>query len=89
MDRLWTRSFILMTLVNFFLFIAFYMLYPTLPIFIKHIGGSESQVGLAMGAFMLSAVVFRPIVGGAIGPFRQASICLLGYAAFRRHDVSL
>ncbi|NHN35656.1 MFS transporter, partial [Paenibacillus sp. S3N08] len=50
MERLWTKPFILMTIGNLFLFNAFYMLYPTLPLFIKQMGGNESQVGLAMGA---------------------------------------
>ena len=63
MERLWTRSFILMILGTFFLFTAFYMLYPTLPLFIKQIGGNETHVGLSMGIFMLSAVVFRPVIG--------------------------
>jgi MFS family permease len=67
MERLWTRSFILMILGTFFLFTAFYMLYPTLPLFIKHIGGNETHVGLSMGIFMLSAVIFRPVIGGLLG----------------------
>jgi len=65
-ERLWTKPFVLMTAGNFFLFTAFYLLYPTLPLFIKQMGGNETQIGLAMGVFMLSAVMFRPIVGGLL-----------------------
>ena len=64
MERIWTKSFMLVTLGTLFLFTAFYMLYPTLPLFITQMGGNEAHVGLAMGAFMLAAVLFRPIVGG-------------------------
>ncbi|MDQ0897507.1 MFS transporter [Paenibacillus sp. V4I7] len=66
MDRLWSKPFFLMTIGMLFLFTSFYLLVPTLPLFIKQLGGSESQIGLAMGMFTLSAVIFRPIVGGLL-----------------------
>ncbi|WP_342048562.1 MFS transporter [Bacillus sp. OTU530] len=82
MERLWTKSFILMTVGIFFLFTAFYMLYPTLPLFIKEIGGNESQVGLAMGAFMLSSVIFRPFVGGMLDRFGRRPFIVWGLLFF-------
>jgi MFS family permease len=81
-ERLWTKSFILMTVGMFSLFTAFYMLYPTLPLFIKEIGGNESQVGLAMGAFMLSAVIFRPFVGGLLDRFGRRPFIIWGLLFF-------
>ncbi|MEK3886700.1 MFS transporter [Bacillus sp. FSL K6-3431] len=82
MERLWTRSFILMTVGMFFLFTGFYMLYPTLPQYIKQMGGNESQVGLAMGAFMLSAVVLRPIIGGLLDRFGRRPFIVWGLLFF-------
>ncbi|WP_160724717.1 MFS transporter [Bacillus sp. USDA818B3_A] len=82
MERLWTKSFILMTAGMFFLFSAFYMLYPTMPIFIKQMGGNESQVGLAMGAFMLSAVIFRPFIGGLLDRFGRRPFIIWGLILF-------
>ncbi|ANY69402.1 MFS transporter [Paenibacillus sp. BIHB 4019] len=82
MERLWTKSFTLMTIGNLFLFNAFYMLYPTMPLFITQMGGSESQVGLAMGAFMLSAVIFRPIVGGMLDRFGRRPFLIWGLILF-------
>ncbi|MEK3915870.1 MFS transporter [Paenibacillus sp. FSL H7-0331] len=82
MERLWTKPFILMTIGNLFLFNAFYMLYPTLPLFIKQMGGNESQVGLAMGAFMLSAVIFRPLVGGLLDRFGRRPFIVWGLLLF-------
>ena len=38
---------------NVILFTGFYLLVPTLPLFIKEIGGNESQVGLMMGMFTI------------------------------------
>lgn len=82
MERLWTKSFILMTVGMFFLFTGFYMLYPTLPLFIKQMGGNEAQVGLAMGAFMLSAVIFRPIVGVLLDRFGRRPFIVWGLLLF-------
>jgi MFS family permease len=81
-ERLWTKSFILMTIGMLFLFTAFYLLLPTLPLFIKQMGGNESQVGLAVGAFMLSAVIFRPIVGGLLDRFGRRPFIIWGLLLF-------
>jgi MFS family permease len=67
---------------SLFLFIAFYMLYPTLPLFIKQMGGNEAQVGLAMGVFMLSSVLFRPLVGGLLDRFGRRPFVVLGLLLF-------
>ncbi|WP_404810048.1 MFS transporter [Metabacillus halosaccharovorans] len=82
MERLWTKSYINMLISMLFLFTSFYMLYPTLPLFIKEIGGNESQVGLMMGAFMLSAVIFRPIVGGLLDRFGRLPFIIGGVLFF-------
>ncbi len=80
MERLWTKSFIQMTFAMLFLFTGFYLLVPTLPLFIKEIGGNESQVGLMMGMFTIAAVVIRPIIGGMLDQYGRRSFII-----FRAH----
>src|SRR5690625_5130912 len=82
MDLLWTNSFIVMTLTLFFLFFGFYLLLPTLPLYIKQLGVSESQVGLIIGVFTLSAVVARPIIGGLLDQYGRRIFIILGLIAF-------
>ncbi|WP_028551639.1 MFS transporter [Paenibacillus sp. UNC451MF] len=82
MERLWTKSFILMTVGTLFLFNAFYMLYPTLPLFIKQFGGNEAQIGLSMGAFMLTSVLVRPIVGGLLDRYGRRPFIVWGLLVF-------
>jgi MFS family permease len=81
-ERLWTKPFVLITTGNLSLFVAFYMLYPTLPLFIKQLGGTETHVGLAMGAFMLASVIFRPIVGGLLDRFGRRPFIVWGLILF-------
>lgn len=82
MERLWTKPFILMTVGMLFLFTGFYSLLPTLPLFIKQMGGNEAQIGLSAGAFMLSAVIFRPIVGGLLDRFGRRPFIIWGLLLF-------
>lgn len=82
MERLWTRPFVQMTVGMFFLFTAFYLALPTLPLYIKQLGGNDSHVGLAMGAFSLTAVLFRPVVGGLLDRYGRRPFVLWGMAVF-------
>lgn len=82
MERLWTKPFIQMTVGMLFLFTGFYLLLPTLPLYIKHLGGSETQVGLAAGAFTLTAVVFRPMVGGLVDRYGKRAFYVWGLIFF-------
>lgn len=82
MERLWTKSFILMTVGMLFLMTGFYMLLPTLPLFIKHLGGNEGQVGIVVGVFMLSAVLFRPMIGVLLDRFGRRPFIVWGLLIF-------
>lgn len=82
MVKLWTKSFIKMAIGLLLLFTAFYMLYPTLPLFILEIGGNESHAGLIMGAFMLASVVFRPFIGGLIDLYGRRAFLIPGVILF-------
>ncbi|SDD76159.1 Predicted arabinose efflux permease, MFS family [Paenibacillus sp. UNCCL117] len=82
MEKLWTKSFIQLTLGMLVLFTGFYLLLPTMPLFIKEMGGTESQIGLAAGAFTLTAVVFRPLVGGLLDRYGRRSFMIWGLLFF-------
>lgn len=81
-QRLWTGTFIKMTLASLLLFTSFYFLIPTLPLFVAELGGSESQVGIVIGIFTLSAVVIRPLVGGLLDRVGRRVFVLLGLLVF-------
>lgn len=82
MDRLWTKPFVQMTVGMLFLFTGFYLLLPTLPLYVKQLSGSESQVGLAVGVFTLSAVVLRPIIGGLLDRYGRRLFIVWGLLFF-------
>lgn len=82
LERIWTRPFIGMTAAMLLLFTGFYLTLPTMPLFVKQLGGSETQVGLAAGVFTLTAVIFRPWVGGLVDRYGRRSFMLWGLLVF-------
>jgi len=62
-EKLWTKSYIMLILGNLFTFMSFQMLIPTLPPYIKSIGGSVFEVGMITALFSLGAVFIRPFIG--------------------------
>lgn len=82
MGRLWTRSFVLLSVVSLFLFTGFYMLLPTMPVYIKALGGYDAHVGLATGLFTLVAVLFRPLSGGMVDQYGRIPFLLWGLVVF-------
>lgn len=62
-ERLLTTNFVVLCLVTLAFAFSFYFLMATLPPYVLEIGGTEGDVGLAMAAFAITAVVTRPIVG--------------------------
>ena len=79
---LWTRDFILLCLVNLTLFISFQMLLPTLPVYVKELGGTETAVGLIIGIFTISAVLVRPYIGRLLDTYGRRGILLVGLVVF-------
>ncbi|WCN37142.1 MFS transporter [Aneurinibacillus uraniidurans] len=65
-EPLWTKNFILLSLSNFFLFMGFQMLLPTLPVFVSEHGGNGTEVGLVIALLTLSAIIIRFFTGVAL-----------------------
>lgn len=82
MERLWTRSFVSLTLTLFFLSFGFYLLLPTLPSYIKEYDVGETQVGLVIGVFTLAAVIARPLVGGLLDRYGRWGFIAVGLLLF-------
>lgn len=76
--KMWSLSFIFVTLSNAFLFMVFEMLLPTLPLFVTAIGGGAKQVGLVTGIFMISAIAIRPFAGVLAKRFNKKYLLIFG-----------
>ncbi|MEN2466241.1 MFS transporter [Ornithinibacillus sp. JPR2-1] len=81
-EKIWTRDFILICLANFFIFFGFQMTLPTLPIFVKELGGSDQLVGVIVGIFTFSALLLRPYAGHALETKGRQFIYMIGLGIF-------
>ncbi|WP_042144110.1 MFS transporter [Paucisalibacillus sp. EB02] len=81
-EKIWTRDFILICLANFFIFFGFQMTLPTLPLFVKELGGSDQLIGIIVGIFTFSALVLRPYAGHALESKGRQFVYMTGLAIF-------
>jgi len=81
-ETLFSRNFVLTSLSTFTLFTSFYFLLITLPIYIEKIGGTESEIGLILGVFTISAVLLRPFIGKEVDRRGRKIILISGIVIF-------
>ncbi|AMM95221.1 multidrug MFS transporter [Peribacillus simplex] len=75
--KLWTKDFLIVSSVNFFLFLTFYVLMVTLTIYtMDSFHASQAQAGLASSIFVLGAVLVRPIAGKKIDKIGRRKMLL-------------
>lgn len=60
---LYTRNMLILLTSICLFFSSFYLLLPTLPLYVHYIGGDQKDVGFIVGIFTLSSVLFRPLAG--------------------------
>ena len=77
-----TRAFILGFLSQFTFMITFHILIPTLPIYLSRLGSSEREIGVLIGAFAVSSLVLRPLVGRALLTYSEKAIMMAGAFLF-------
>jgi len=61
--KIFTREFILGIFSQFVFISVFYILIPTLPIYLLRSGSQEAEIGVLIGVFFVSALALRPFVG--------------------------
>lgn len=75
---IFTRNFVLITVINLLVFFSFQMIFPTLPLYIKELGGSDSVIGLVAGAFTVTSLMTRPFAGLALDKIGRRKVFITG-----------
>jgi len=82
-EILWTKSFLFVSLANFFLFVTYYALLVTLPsAAIRYYGASGIAAGLFTTIFLGAAIMIRPFMGPWIERYGQRFMLILSLAIF-------
>lgn len=80
---LWTRDFSLAFAANFLMAFGFYLLMPTLPIYlVRELHLTKGMTGLVMSAYVIAALAMRPFSGFLIDTFPRKRLYVISYVLF-------
>ena len=75
---IWTRTFALLCLTQFLAYAHHFILQPTWPLYVTHLGGSPFVVGLVIACFGATSVLFRPAIGYWADRWSVTGVLMLG-----------
>ena len=87
-QKILTRDFVLCFFAQFTFSSVFYILIPTLPIYLSRLGAKEAEIGVLIGVFSVSSLVFRPIVGKALLKIPERRFMIAGTLFFASSSVA-
>jgi MFS family permease len=77
-NTLWTGTFILICIAQFFGSAQHALLQPTFPLYVTSLGGTPFQVGLVLACFAVTSVVFRPLIGAWADSWSEPGVSMCG-----------
>ena len=80
--KILTRDFILVFLAQFTFVFVHYILIPTLPIYLSRLGSKETEIGVLIGSYGVSSLVFRPFIGRALLRISEKYFMITGALLF-------
>ena len=83
-DKVWTKNFLLIIIINFLVFMNHIMILSTFPMFLEQVLGlNAAMAGLAAFGFSAVAVVLRPVIGWMLDCGRRKHRSSFTYAKRR------
>jgi MFS family permease len=76
-DKIWTKAFTTIFIVNFFMNMGQYMMNTIIPKYAYHMGSEATVVGVVTGMFAVTALASRPFAGPAVDYFRKNRLMTL------------
>jgi MFS family permease len=82
-QKIWSRSFILLTAANFLLCVTYYAIISTLPIYlVSELQAGKEDVGLVLAAYTIASILVRPFGGFALDRFGRQTVYLIALGAY-------
>ena len=82
-ERMWNKDFVLLILSNFLMYITYYAIISTLPIYlVSDLHATKSQVGLIVAAYTIASVLIRPFSGFTLDKFSRRLVFLIALAVY-------
>ena len=83
-----TRDFILAFLAQFASSFIFFILIPTLPIYLAGLGSTEIETGVLLGVFFFCSLICRPFVGRALLRTPERKFMIIGSSLYALASVA-
>lgn len=81
--KLWTKDFIIVSSVNFFLTLIFYLLMVTIAVYaVDEYAATTSQAGLVTGIFIIGTLIGRLFIGRMIDTIGRKRMLIIGLIFF-------
>ena len=87
-QKILTRDFILCSFAQFAFASVSFILIPTLPIYLSRLGSTEIEIGILIGAFGISSLILRPVVGRALLKIPEKKFIVAGAFLFSLTSVA-
>ena len=87
-QKILTRDFVLCFSAQFAFTSVSFILVPTLPIYLSRLGSTEIEIGILIGAYGISSLVLRPIVGKALSRIAEKKFMIAGAILFTLTSVA-
>ncbi|WP_438318016.1 MFS transporter [Sporosarcina sp. FA9] len=82
-EPIWSKSFISLFCTNLSVFIVFYGLVSTLPLYAKDVlSKTDKDAGLLMSVFLLSAILVRPFTGKILDVYGKRKMLWIGLVLY-------
>ncbi len=82
-EQLWTRDFITLSVINFLVFLSYFLLMVTIAAYaVDKFGSSTSTAGLVAGIFIIGALIGRLGAGRIIGAIGSKRLLTAGTVSF-------
>lgn len=82
-QKLWTKDFIVVSSINFFLTLVFYLLLVTIAVYaVNEFQASTSQAGLVTGIFIIGTLIGRLFIGRIIDTIGRKRTLIIGLILF-------
>ena len=82
-DRLFTRDYIFVCIAAFMMSFSFFILVPTLPMYLKDTFGiSPALVGVVLSCYVIAVLCIRPMTGFIADTLPRKRVYIVSYAIF-------
>lgn len=82
-EKLWNRNFIYISISNFFVACSFFLLMPTIPIYLsEQLAVPHSQIGIVLSSYAMALLIIRPFSGYWVDVFSRKPLLIIGMTLF-------